>query len=312
MPSSLVGAGLFLLSFQFGVLSFSVAARTWETHHSWAELRMADPEIYQSYAAVYDAIGQARLGVQLAAWVLTWLRAQGEVPRRVLDVACGTGAAAQVFAAAGCAVVGVDRARPMLEIARGRARDANQAITFVERDIRELAPSATTHGAESDADNADMWAIVGQPASFELATCFYDSLNYLTADGDLDGVMGGVAAALRPGGWFIFDLNTEAVFQAYHERDIVTYDGPDMLVYNQIHYQHHTRLAEGRIVWFVRELDRWWRGEETHTERAWTETEVRAALAAAGLNMVAQLAPGGTPVTEESYRAIYIAQKGQA
>ncbi len=261
---------------------------------------MSEAQIYQSYAAVYDAIGQARLGARLASWALEWLAARREMPAHVLDLACGTGAAAQVFAAAGCHVVGVDRSRPMLEIARGRARDAGQAIRFCEGDIRALEPR--TENREPQETMAG--------SHFDLATCFYDSLNYLTSDGDLERVFGGVAAALRPGGWLIFDVNTEAVFRAYHERDIVTYDGPDILVYNQIHYQHDTRVAEGRIVWFVRELDRWWRGEETHAERAWADAELRGALDAAGLALVARLAPGGEPASDATHRVIYCAQKG--
>ncbi|MFN8500440.1 class I SAM-dependent DNA methyltransferase [Kouleothrix sp.] len=246
-------------------------------------------EIYQSYAAVYDAIGQGRLGAQLAAWALEWLAARGGTPARVLDLACGTGEAARVFARAGCAVVGVDRSRPMLEIARGRSRDEQLAISFAEGDIRALAAAPG--------------------AGFDLATCFYDSLNYLTADGDLERVFGGVAAALRPGGWWIFDLNTEAVFLDYHQRDMVTYDGPGMLVYNQLAYDQAARLGTGRIVWFAREIDRWWRGEETHVERVWADAEVRAALDAAGLALVARLAPGGEPASEQAYRVVYVAQR---
>lgn len=271
---------------------------------------MAEAEIYQSYAAVYDAIGQARLGARLAAWALEWLAARGETPAHVLDLACGTGAAAQVFAAAGSYVAGVDRSRPMLEIARGRARDAGQAIRFLEGDIRDVLRAGA--GPDSTAlQDGDSAAFSIHPAHFDLATCFYDSLNYLSADGDLERVFGGVAAALRPGGWLIFDVNTEAVFRAYHERDIVTHDGPDILVYNQIHYQHDTRVAAGRIVWFVRELDRWWRGEETHAERAWTDAELRAALDSAGMALVARLAPGGEPASDASFRVIYCARKGR-
>ena len=49
-------------------------------------------------------------------------------PARVLDLACGTGEAALVFAAAGCEVAGVDQSAAMLEIARGKARDAGYDV----------------------------------------------------------------------------------------------------------------------------------------------------------------------------------------
>lgn len=276
--------------------------------------------MYDAYAAVYDAIGQGRFGAGLAAWSIEWLGARNTRPTRVLDLACGAGDAALVFAAAGCAVVGVDRARPMLEIARGKARDAGYAIEFVERDIRDLPTTddrrPTTRNGESDGarqpttknGEAARWSPVGHRPSFDLATCFYDSLNYLLDDGDLDRVFAGVAAALRPGGYLIFDLNADAEYATWDERDVVTYDGRDCMVYNRLSYDPAMRLGTGRIVWFVREIERWWRGEETHVERAWADAEVVAALAGAGLALVDRLAPSGGRASEDAPRVVYIAQ----
>ncbi len=99
---------------------------------------MAADTIYDTYAPVYDAIGQGHFGTHMASWALGWLGARGLRATRVLDLACGTGAAALAFAESGCQVVGVDRSPAMLSIARGRARDAGHQVAFVEGDIREL------------------------------------------------------------------------------------------------------------------------------------------------------------------------------
>lgn len=248
--------------------------------------------IYEAYAPIYDAIGQDAFGLRMVAWTLDCLAARGERPARVLDLACGTGSVALALAAAGCQVVGVDRSAAMLTIAHGKARDAGADVAFVEADIRHLTTDSEDAGSRS--------AVVG-PSSVDLATCFYDSLNYLTEDGDLEWVCAGVAAALRPGGWFVFDMNTEAEYELWDERDVVTYDGPDCLVYNRLDYDMQARLATGRIVWFVREIERWWRGEETHIERAWSDAEVRAALVSAGLETVS---------VEGVARKTWVARKG--
>ena len=250
--------------------------------------------IYDAYAPIYDAIGQGRFGEHLARWALRRLAERGARIERVLDLACGTGAAALVFAATGCAVVGVDRSAAMLEIARGKARDARYDITFLEGDIRDL-PTI-------DDPTISL-------SSFDLATCFCDSLNYLTEDGDLDRVFANVTAALRPGGYLVFDLNTTAEYATWDERDVMTYDGRDCIVYNQLSYDPATRLATGRIVWFVRETELWWRDEETHTERAWMDAEVRAALARAGLGPVDRLDVEGMEAMDDAVRVIYIAQR---
>jgi SAM-dependent methyltransferase len=143
---------------------------------------------------------------------------------------------------------------------------------------------------------------------FDLVTCYYDSLNYLLGDRDLARVFAGVARALRPGGYTVFDLNTAAEYATWDERDSVTHDGRDCMVYNQLSYDPATCLATGRIVWFVREIDRWWRGEETHIERAWGDDEVRTALAGAGLALIGRYDVTGGPAADDATRVVYVAR----
>jgi SAM-dependent methyltransferase len=269
---------------------------------------MAAP-IYTAYAPIYDAIGQGRFSARMAAWALAWLAERGEPPRRVLDLACGTGEAALVFAVAGCDVTGIDRSAAMLEIARGKARDAGHALSFVQGDIRELPTEderPKTKGRQSRADTLSSFVL--RPSSFDLVTCFYDSMNYPLGDGDLDRVCAGAARALQPGGTMIFDINTAAEYATWDARDCVTYDGRDCLVYNQLNYDPQAGFATGRIVWFVRELERWWRGEETHTERAWSDDRVCAALVGAGLGLVGRFDPTGSPAAEGAPRVVYVAR----
>ena len=262
--------------------------------------------IYNGYAPIYDAIGQGRFGEHMAHWALGWLSARGLRPARVLDLACGTGGAALAFAAVGCQVAGVDRSPSMLSIAYGRVRDAGYDIAFAEGDIRELRIEneewrkdwATSHSAFCILHSA-----------FDLVTCFYDSLNYLLDDGDLDCVFAGAAAALRPGGHIVFDMNTNAEYATWDERDVVTYDGRDCLVYNKLSYDPDARLAEGRIVWFVRETELWWRGEETHIQRAWSDGEVYDALARAGLALAGRYDVEGNETHENAGRLLYVAKK---
>jgi len=281
-------------------------------------------ELYRTYAPVYDATGQAWFGARLASWTLDWLDASGVRPARVLDLACGTGAATLVFAAAGCRTVGLDRAPAMLAIARARARDAGVRAAFVQADMRVLPrhdEGPTTNDQRrrvmrpsfvlrpSSFVRCSRLGSLVRPARFDLVSCFYDSLNYLTAERDLERVFAGVRAALRLGGYLVCDLNTEAEYQTWDDRDTVVYDGRDHLVYNRLSYDPERRLTEGRIVWFVRELEHWWRGEEIHIQRAWTEAELRGAFAQAGLAVVERLGPDGGPATADSPRVVWVVRK---
>ncbi|WP_322489792.1 class I SAM-dependent methyltransferase [Chloroflexus sp.] len=245
--------------------------------------------IYHDYAPIYHAAGQAAFGTALAQIILAQLPAP---PQRVLDLACGTGAAALVLAAAGATVVGVDGSPAMLAIARAQARQRGLVIEWIEADIRALPDDARL-----------------PPASFDLCTCLFDSLNHLTDDDDLVKVCRAVGRLLRPGGQFIFDLNTLAGFRTWYEYDQVLFDGPDLLVVNRLHFDHEQQRAYGRFVWFQRRGERWWRSEETHCERPWHDDEIAAALASGGLRLAARLTSAWTPAADDASRVVYVAER---
>lgn len=246
--------------------------------------------IYQEYAPIYDAIGQGSFAATLTAQLLPKLPI---LPRYALDLATGTGAAALTLAAAGVCVTAVDRSARMLEIARGRARDQGLTITWIEADLLDL-PTATP---------------LLPPASFDLITCLYDSLNYLTGNHDLTRLCAAAAQLLAPGGHFVFDLNTEAEYSSWDDRDQVVYDAHGMLVYNRLSYDHTRRIARGRIVWFSHDGRRWWRGSEQHTQRAWSEPELLNALEAAGLHLTTTYTPRWEAVGPDTPRIVYVATR---
>jgi SAM-dependent methyltransferase len=275
------------------------------------------PPAYDAYAAVYDEVGQGEFGAALAARTLEWAASGREAPLRILDLACGTGAAALTFAAAGHQVVGVDASAAMLGRAAANAAARGLQVRWLRADLRSLPvgePPGDENGAQqqepssADEPTPAHSPLILLPSSFDLATCFFDSLNYLTGNDDLLAAFRGVARALAPGGSFVFDLNTEAEFATWNDRDEVTHDGADLLVYNRLVYNPDTRLASGRVVWFTRRDGLWQRREELHVERAWGRREVHAALEAAGLRLLACLTPQGAPAGDEAPRAVFYAQ----
>ncbi len=259
-------------------------------------------EIYRDYAAIYAAIGQGAFAEALVGRILAALPTP---PRRALDLACGTGAAALALARAGAEVVGVDRSPAMLDIAYARARDHRLPVPFIKADIRHLPIGR----AVRQAAEAAVSPVTLHPASFDLITGLYDSLNYLTGDRDLELALTGAARLLAPSGRLIFDLNTEHEFAVWDDSDQVVHDDGGILVYNRLSYDHSTRLAHGRIVWFVRDRERWWRGEETHRERAWHDAEVLDALGAAGLTLVARHTPRWEAAPPDAPRLVYEATR---
>jgi SAM-dependent methyltransferase len=243
--------------------------------------------IYSSYAKIYEAIGQGAFAAQLMRRLLV----SRDVPKHMLDLACGTGAAALICAAAGSTVTGVERSADMLAIAREKAHYLGYPIAFHQGDIRHLD------------------ALHLPASSYDLVVCLYDSLNYLLEDGDLDRVFQGVALHLLPGGRFVFDMNTHHEMCGWLEYDQVVYDSDTYLVINRLDYDEENRRGRARIIWFAKAGDRWQRGEELHIERAWSEEEVLVALAASGLQLDQQLTPDLTPTAPDAPRIVYIAYK---
>jgi SAM-dependent methyltransferase len=248
------------------------------------------------YASLYDRIGLSIPTERLAPRLLRWYTSQyGSPPHRVLDLACGTGAATLVFAAAGCEAVGIDRSAAMLEQARHKAERAGLPIPYIQADICALID------ALPDA--------LQQPASFELVTCLGGSLNELTADDGLWRAFAGAALLLKPGGSFIFDIATQAEYQTWNDRDEILYNDRDYVVYQQLTRDQQKPLAYRRVGWFVRAIDSWWRLEETRRERCWTDEEQAAAMQSTPLRIMASTGPQENMVGSWSRRVVWYTQK---
>ncbi|MCI4346322.1 MAG: class I SAM-dependent methyltransferase [Thermoplasmata archaeon] len=65
----------------------------------------------------------------------------GELPKgtRVLDLGCGNGYISRILARAGASVVGVDRGRRILELARGREAKDPLGVTYLQADAVHIA-----------------------------------------------------------------------------------------------------------------------------------------------------------------------------
>jgi SAM-dependent methyltransferase len=127
-----------------------------------------------------------QVGPYLAAFYARTVCGQARQP--VLDLCCGTGLLGLCFLEQGYRVTGLDLSRYMLTYA------AQNAAAYVQ-DGR----AAFVQG------DAARFAFEG---GFGMAAATYDALNHLADFDALRSCFRSVHAALRVGGWFIFDLNT--------------------------------------------------------------------------------------------------------
>lgn len=252
---------------------------------------------YSRYAAVYDRIGQRVFGERIAEATLSWLSQRGIAPRRIADLACGTGAATLILARTGAETLGVDRSPEMLVVAERTARQAALQIQWIEQDMRDLT----------------------LPDRVDLATSFFDSINYLTEEHDLPRVFTRVAAALDPGGYFVFDLNTRRrLAEGWGNASLIVADRDDLFGAYRSWFEPESGLSPLVLTFFVRldnEGSQWERFDEEHVERAFDLDEVHADLIEAGFEVLETRAfhdgsgtLGGVG-TEASERVVFFTRK---
>lgn len=154
-----------------------------------------NPSAYDAFAPFYDAFTAASDYETFAAEVLRVATGFGLSGNRLLDLACGTGNSFKPFLRRGYRVTACDASPGML----GEAAVKWPEARLLRGDVRELP-------------------VLG---SFDLVTCFDDSLNYLSGEDELAAALGGMARNLSRGGIAAFDLNTLSAYRTTFASDSV-------------------------------------------------------------------------------------------
>lgn len=249
-------------------------------------------ETYGALAPYYDRL---MTHVDYDAWVDYALKRLGHDegkggPDRgvtVLDLACGTGSMAVRMAKRNLKVIGLDASEAMLAVAYDKAETWGVPVFLTCQDMTEFTLDQTV----------------------DAAVCLFDSLNYLTEDGDLEQAFICTFQALKPGGLFLFDLHTEARF---HEmaNDIYVERDDDIAYIWESDYDESTRICTMDLTVFVRHGDKYVRFDEVHEERAYGDDHVQAALKSAGFDLKARFgALSDDPPQVDERRVFYLAQK---
>lgn len=252
---------------------------------------------YSRYAAIYDRTGQHRFGADMAELTLRWLARRNISPATALDLATGTGSAALALARHGIGTVGVDCSTAMLDRAREKAAIEGLDLAWQQGDMRAFT--------------------VSEPV--DLVTCFFDSLNYLLETDDLLRCFSSVSDALRPGGWFIFDINPIHRYATdWNGSSDIAWSDDDLLCLFRAEFDAATQRSPLVLTVFERvqpESDLWRRWEETHIERGYPLQQVTELLAEVGLDVVEcrELDEKSMKLmgeaTENAMRAVYFVQK---
>ncbi|MGM9892305.1 class I SAM-dependent methyltransferase [Limosilactobacillus sp.] len=245
--------------------------------------------IYQSFAQLYDELFDDQLYLQWRDYTLNRL---DPTTTSVLDLAGGAGRLACLLAARGLKVTVADFSAEMLSLASQHAAEEGLNLQLVEADMRDLT---------------------GLPL-FDAVTCYADSFCYLDDLAAVSQSFKQVAAHLKSGGKFLFDLitpyQTDTVYPGYmynyedddHRRAFMWQSfANDEVEHGVIHeLAFFNRLADGNYQ----------RVGETHFERSYPLAAIKTALAASGFNSVSVTADfGRQPVQPTTTRWFFECQK---
>jgi SAM-dependent methyltransferase len=252
---------------------------------------------YSRYAAIYDRTGQHRFGAVMAEVALGWLMKRGVFPHSALDLATGTGAAALALARHGIRTTGIDLSSQMLERAYANAAGTDLPVEWRLGDMRSFT--------------------LDQPV--DVAICFFDSVNYLLEEEDLQRCFASVHAALCPDGWFIFDINPIQRYATdWNRSSDIAYSDNRLLCLFRSTFSSATHRSPLILTVFERvgdDPELWRRWDEQHIERGYPLRVVSGLLEATGFVVEECRALDekqmtlGEPATETSMRAVYFARK---
>lgn len=207
----------------------------------------------------------------------------------LLDLACGTGSLSLELAGLGYEVIGADGSVEMLSVAMGKEVPEEQSVLFIRQDMESL----------------DLYGTV------DVTVCALDSLNHLSGEEALERCVKGVSLFTRPGGLFLFDVNTP-----YKHREILAHntfvlepEGLCCIWRND--WSPQGDQVDIRLDFFVEESDgsysRW---EEEFSERIFSHETLVEVLHRCGMELLACYGEDslGDP-KEDDQRLVYVAKK---
>ena len=181
----------------------------------------------------------------------------------VCDLACGTGVTALGFARRGRRVYAVDKSPAMCRLLRQKAKRARVRLHVSQGDMRSLR----------------------LPELVDLVTCEFHSLNHLQRPKDLARALSCVCSALRPGGYFFFDVAHAALYQGASAENRC-YDSADLFSLRGYEFDRARGKAQFAATWFVRQGAGWRRFDEKIDQVPWSRRQVVKALRSAGFRAI--------------------------
>jgi ubiquinone/menaquinone biosynthesis C-methylase UbiE len=217
------------------------------------------------FSRVADYYDTLMKGIDYSDWVeytVELFKRFGHKPKRILDLACGTGTATIELARRGFEVTAIDLSNEMLEILK-KKRKAHK-IEIMKADMQNFKLS---HPVDA-------------------VTCYFDSINYLTDERELKRCFSCVYEALAEEGIFLFDMNTIYGLEKVWGTNTLIREIDNIYSVWRSVYDASRHISTLYLTLFVGDGKFYRRVEEVHQERAYPMEKIEELLLEAGFSTV--------------------------
>lgn len=194
----------------------------------------------------------------------------------VLDVACGTGILASELYSKNFEVSGIDISEDMINV----ARENTKGIDFQVADMEKFTFDK----------------------KFQIITCAFDSINYLTCDIKMEKTLKNILKHLDDNGVFIFDINTPLLYEERHfgviDREFDGMKFKQILEYDKAHKIGKTIFDFGN------------NESETHIQKAYSVDDMDEFLLKSGFEIMNRYKDFKlSPIDDKAYKILYVVKK---
>lgn len=217
-------------------------------------------ECYKEFARIYDELINSDINYSaFGDFILETCERYSVNKENYLDLACGTGNLTVNIFSSFKLTFGVDMSMEMLTEAEKKVRNNSCRPKFICQDICKL-----------DINN-----------NFDLITCCLDSINYITDKESLKELFFRVKSHLKPGGLFIFDINSYYKIKNILGNNTFTYDSKEVFYVWENSFEDE--IVDMYLNFFIKEGETYHRVDEEHSERAYSTEFIIGLLEETGL-----------------------------
>jgi ubiquinone/menaquinone biosynthesis C-methylase UbiE len=213
-------------------------------------------EPYSAIAPYYDTIMRDVNYDEWLSYIHQIFKKYGCKPKRILDLACGTGTCCIPLSKEGYDIVGIDSSEAMLRIAEEKTDSEGLVVTYLHQKMESFS----------------------LPDQVDVTISLFDSLNYILSEEQMLKTYRRVYETLRTGGLFIFDLNTKyGLARGLGDAQFIREDREIVSIWRNS-FDSESGIAKLELTLFVPEEDHYIRIDETHLERAYSLSTVSTLL----------------------------------